>query len=86
MVSKVGVCSVIGTFPGYTHFRFLSIGGFFWINWASTRETLSSGVCEQPRRRPACATVQSDQLLCYSLARKYHAYLTLLQVKFQFSS
>ena len=31
--------------------------------WASTRETLSSGVCEQHRRRPACASVQSDLLL-----------------------
>ena len=33
------------------------------IIWASTRETLSSGVCEQHRRRPACASLQSDQRL-----------------------
>ena len=33
------------------------------IIWASTRETLSSGVCEQHRRRPACASAQSDQRL-----------------------
>ena len=33
------------------------------IIWASTRETLSSGVCEQHRRRPSCATAQSDQRL-----------------------
>ena len=26
---------------------------------------MSSGVCEQHRRRPACATAQSDQRLCY---------------------
>ena len=32
--------------------------------WASTQENLSSGVCEQPRCRPACASVQSDQHLC----------------------
>ena len=32
--------------------------------WASTRENLSSGVCEQPKCRPACASVQSDQHLC----------------------
>ena len=34
-------------------------------NWASTRENLSSGVCEQHRRRPACAFAQTDQRLCY---------------------
>ena len=28
------------------------------------RENLSSGVCEQHRRRPACASAQSDQRLC----------------------
>ena len=35
------------------------------IVWASSRENLSSGVCEQQRRRPACASAQSDQRLCY---------------------
>ena len=35
------------------------------IIWASTRETLSSGVCEQDRRRPACASAQSDQRLFF---------------------
>ena len=34
-------------------------------NWASSRENLSSGGCEQHRRRPACAFAQSDQRLCY---------------------
>ena len=29
-------------------------------------------VCEQQRRRPACAYAQSDQRLCYSLIGKYH--------------
>ena len=33
------------------------------IIWASTRETLSSGVCKQHRCRPACASTQSDQRL-----------------------
>ena len=42
--------------------------------WASTRENLSSGVCEQHRRRPACASAQSDQRLCYSLFGKYHMF------------
>ena len=40
--------------------------------WASSRENLSSGVSEQHRRRPACASAQSDQRLCYSPLRKYH--------------
>ena len=30
------------------------------------------GVCEQHRRRPACASAQPDQCLCYSLIEKYH--------------
>ena len=52
---------------------------------ASTRENLSLGVCEQHRRRPACASVQSDQRLCYTLIGKV-SYVNLLQVKFEFSS
>ena len=47
--------------------------------WASTRENLTSGGgggggggCEQHQRRPACASAQSDQRLCYSLFEKYH--------------
>ena len=35
--------------------------------WASTRETMSAVVCEQQRRIPACASLQPDQRLCYSL-------------------
>ena len=42
------------------------------IRWASTWENLSSGVLEQHRRRPACASAQSDQRFCYSLFGKYH--------------
>ena len=41
-------------------------------NWAFMRENLSLAVCEQHRRRPACASTQSDQRLHYSLIRKYH--------------
>ena len=55
------------------------------IVWASTRENLSSGFCEQHRRRPACASTQSDQRLCYSLFWKA-TYLNVLQAKSQFSS
>ena len=35
-------------------------------------EYLSSVVCEQQRRRPACTSAQSDQRICYSLMGKYH--------------
>ena len=45
-----------------------------YIIWAPTRENLSSEVCEQHRRRPACASAQSDQRLCSSLFGKYHIY------------
>ena len=46
------------------------------INWASTRENLSLGVCEQHRRRPACASAQTDQRLCYSLGDDYVSLLS----------
>ena len=42
------------------------------IIWDSSRENLSSGGCEQHGRRPACASAQSNQRLCYSLFGKYH--------------
>ena len=44
------------------------------------------GVGEQQRSRPACASVKSDQHLCYSIIEKYVSYIDLLQGKFQFSS
>ena len=43
-----------------------------YSNWASMRENLSSGVCEQQSRIPACASAQSDQRLCYSLIAYCH--------------
>ena len=42
--------------------------------WALMQENLSSVVCEQQRRRPACISAQTDQSLCYSLFGKYHIY------------
>ena len=42
------------------------------IVWTSMQENLSSEVCEQHRRRPACATTQSHQRLCHSGFGKYH--------------
>ena len=45
-----------------------------WNIWASTQANLSLGVSEQRRRRPACASAQSDQRLCYSRFVKYNIY------------
>ena len=50
--------------------------------WAASRENLSTGVCEQHRRRPACASTQSDQRLCYSLIGKYY-FLTYYEQNFK---
>ena len=41
------------------------------MKWALTRENLSSVVHEQQRHRPASASAQNDQRLCYSLFAKY---------------
>ena len=40
--------------------------------WALSRVKLSSGVCKQHKCRPASASTQSDQCLCYSLFGKCH--------------
>ena len=40
--------------------------------WTSTQENISSEVFKQHRRRPACASAQSDQPLFYSLFGKYY--------------
>ena len=40
--------------------------------WDSTRENLSSGFGSDKGLRPACASAQTDQRLCYSLFGKYH--------------
>ena len=40
---------------------------YYYYYWASMRESLSSVVCEQHKRRPACVAAQSDQRLCYLL-------------------
>ena len=42
------------------------------IIWASLPDNLSSRIWEQHRRRPACASAQSDQHLCYSHLGKCH--------------
>ena len=37
-------------------------------------------VCEQQRRRPSCASPQSDQCLCYLLTGKYHIWTCYKQI------
>ena len=53
--------SILGVFSVYT----LCVCAF-------RDEAYIIGVNEQQRRRPACASAQSDQRLCYSLIEKYH--------------
>ena len=53
--------SILGVFSVYT----LCVRAF-------RVEAYIIGVSEQQRRRPACASAQSDQRLCYSLIEKYH--------------
>ena len=65
-ISKLSSHMITKVISGY----FISV--YALIIWASTRENLSSGVCEQHRHRPACASAQTDQRLCYSLLGKYH--------------
>ena len=43
-----------------------------FLYYTSQSENLSSGIGEQHRHRSACASVQSDQSLCYLLIGKYH--------------
>ena len=52
-----------------------------WSILALTPENLSLEVSKQQRRSPACASVQTDQRLYYSLTGKYHI-LTCYEQKF----
>ena len=42
-------------------------------------ENLLLPLCEQQRRRSACASMQSDQCLCCSLLRQYNTYTCYIQ-------
>ena len=67
---------------GYLLIKYISSYLFIFISTAPMAISLiifqrlmieiSSGVCEQQRRRPACAFTQSDQRLCYSFIGKCH--------------
>ena len=91
---RVLVCNVFVAFPGQTHLHFdgrinslinsdlgLCIDCNIALHSVSTRENLTSGVNEQQKRRPACASAQSDQRHCHSLLGKYN-YLDFLRAKF----
>ena len=68
----ITTCYAFGSL--YTLILGLSVNNIIIIDnfWASTRENLSSGVCEQQRHGPACAYAQSDQRICCSLNGKYN--------------
>ena len=70
-VDQYVVCGC-GVSWSYSLASFRRTGMICSIILASMRENLSSGVCEQHRRRPACASAQSDQRLCYSRFVKHH--------------
>ena len=44
---------------------------FQWVIWALMQENLSSEVCKQQRCRQACASLQSDLRVYYSLNGSY---------------
>ena len=46
--------------------------GLTLIRPCRDKTCLWGGGCEQQRHRPACASVQTDQRLCYSLIGKDH--------------
>ena len=52
---------------------------FFHNSWARPWENVSYSICEQQRRRLACASAQSDQHLYCSLPRQYGTYTCLIQ-------
>ena len=49
---------------------FLVIFVLLKYNWARPWENMSYAICEQQRRRSACASAQSDQRLCCSPPRQ----------------
>ena len=64
IVQIQGLCNVV-QIQGSCNFNLTStgkgdIGKLLYYKWASTRENLSSGGREQQRRRPTCASAQSD--------------------------
>ena len=53
---------------------------FLTYIWARMRENLSSGVGEQQSCRPACASAQSDQRLCYSFLESIISGLAMSEI------
>ena len=65
--------------------KFMAIYQVNYMMVLNARETLSSEGCEPHMRRPAWASTQSDQRLCYSLIGKYHM-LTCYKRNYNFSN
>ena len=78
VTAKIQCCATdrCNSFIGKVKFiDMISLVSIFWPaqnNWAQTQEKLSSGVCEQQKCSPACASAQTGQRLSYSLFGKYH--------------
>ena len=53
-------------------------------NWASAPENLSSVVCQQHRRRPACASAQSDQRVVIRVLESTISKLALSEISLFF--
>ena len=70
-----GVHSGMGTVKILAHRQFSMLEqSEVEIIWARSCEHMSYAICEQQRRRSACASAQSDQHLCCSLPRWYDMY------------
>ena len=49
------------------------------INWPSLQEKPDFVACKQQWLRPACASMQSDQGLCYSISKRYNSLTCSMQ-------
>ena len=65
-VSYMYVCSFPQSVSAHSEYS-KQMKRFTFQIWDSMRDNLSSEVCEQHRRRPACASTLSDRRICDSL-------------------
>ena len=67
--TSLGTLEIVTLAVGIPYTLFWCILGWCMVGtciyiWASTRENWSSEVCKHHKRRPDCASTQSDQRLC----------------------
>ena len=64
-------CHFIGFVMRWLKYEYYNKHGFdFYTSHVMRKPVIA--ICEQQRRRSACASAQSDQRLCYSLLRKFN--------------